>query len=376
MADNTLPPLQIDWKTLRTWAIAEKPMEIIDIRRRQDFEAWHMPGARHLDVYDAIHTGSPGELATYAPSDGAEVVAVCYVGQTSQAAVDYLRSRGIHAYSLEGGMHESSKSWDIARLELKGVEIVQFRRNLKGCLSYLAISDNQAILIDPSLDAEEYAQYIESTGINLQAAIDTHIHADHISRGPTIAMALEVPYYLPKNTRSQISYMPIDEGFSLQFGSSILRAIQSPGHTLESICLLIEEKCIFTGDTLFLSGFGRPDLVRTSEEALANGISLHGSLFSLLGLSDELMIFPGHASESIPFGAGPLSKPLGEVRPQINIGNSAQDFAGALLSNIPPTPDNHHQIIRINETGILPFGDTATLEAGPNRCAAQFATQE
>ncbi|MBN2499608.1 MAG: rhodanese-like domain-containing protein [Anaerolineales bacterium] len=79
-------------------------IEIIDIRRKSDYEAFHIPGSIHIDAYQALHDYRPGPLAHYSPTEGITVVTVCYVGITSQVAAQYLRTQGIQALSLVGGI--------------------------------------------------------------------------------------------------------------------------------------------------------------------------------------------------------------------------------------------------------------------------------
>jgi glyoxylase-like metal-dependent hydrolase (beta-lactamase superfamily II) len=127
---------------------------------------------------------------------------------------------------------------------------------------------------------------------------------------------------------------------------------------------------LFTGDTLFLSGVGRPDLEASASEARERATALYHSLQRLLILSAETVVLPGHTSEPVPFDDQPLSATIGEVAGRVPLLElDEQAFVETILGRIPPTPPNHAQIVALNEAGALPDGELTDLEAGANRCA-------
>jgi glyoxylase-like metal-dependent hydrolase (beta-lactamase superfamily II) len=126
---------------------------------------------------------------------------------------------------------------------------------------------------------------------------------------------------------------------------------------------------LFTGDTLFLAGVGRPDLEASPDEARNRARLLYGSL-RLLELPDDTLILPGHTSAPVAFDGRPIGAELREVRDRTVLLRAAEaEFVEAILERIPPTPPNHHRIVALNEAGTLPDGDPTELEAGANRCA-------
>jgi glyoxylase-like metal-dependent hydrolase (beta-lactamase superfamily II) len=128
---------------------------------------------------------------------------------------------------------------------------------------------------------------------------------------------------------------------------------------------------IFTGDTLFLSAVGRPDLEASPERAREKARALHGSLARVLGLPPETLVLPGHTSEPVPFDGEPIAAPLSAVRQATPLlGEDEAAFAERLASRVSPTPENYERIVGLNRAGELPEGDPAELEAGANRCAA------
>ena len=145
--------------------------------------------------------------------------------------------------------------------------------------------------------------------------------------------------------------------------------MSTPGHTPESMCYRADAGWLLTGDTLFLTGVGRPDLEATAAESRARATSLHHSLEGLLALDPGLLVLPAHTSSPVPFDGVPVAAPLEHVREAVRLPVSAAEFVEYVLGRIPPTPPNHHVIVGSNEAGELPAGDATDLEAGANRCA-------
>ena len=147
--------------------------------------------------------------------------------------------------------------------------------------------------------------------------------------------------------------------------------MHTPGHSPESTAYLLDGGALFTGDTLFLTGVGRPDLAAGPDEARSRAHALYGSLQRILGLPPETLILPAHTAVPVAFDQQPVAAPLAEVRRRIAILRSPEDtFVDELMQRIPPAPPNHQRILELNEAGILPEGDPTDLEAGANRCAA------
>ncbi|MBI3159337.1 MAG: MBL fold metallo-hydrolase [Chloroflexi bacterium] len=366
---SEIPSLHIDRSTLQSWLAQRQPIEILDIRRSPDFDEWHIAEARHLDIYDELHMGSPGLLAGYAPVQAVPVILVCYVGNTSLAAASYLRSRGIEAYSLAGGMQEWSLAWNVASLPLAGLHVVQVRRVGKGCLSYLLAAGDQALVVDASLDPQVYTGLASQVQTEIIGALDTHIHADHISRGPALASQLSIPYYLPRNEQASIKHSPLVNGDNLEVGDVRLRTLATPGHTAESICLIFGYHAAFTGDTLFISAFGRPDLSNNAALTATNALALHGSLLALQSLPGDMLVFPAHTDSPVAFGSPVIAATIREVFEQVVVEPNSGEFEERILAKLPPPPGNHLHIHKMNIAGELPPFDPAILEAGANRCA-------
>ena len=185
-----------------------------------------------------------------------------------------------------------------------------------------------------------------------------------------LAKAADAELLLPDQARVAFPFAPIRDGDLIKIGSLSLKALRTPGHTLESTSFLIEGHAVFTGDTLFLAGVGRPDLGADKSGARERAAMLYQSLRRLLSLDPVTLVLPGHHSQPIAFDAHALSITLGELAAKVPILAEAETtFSDWILSRIPPTPPNYLEIVKLNEAGRMPAGNPSDLEAGANRCA-------
>jgi glyoxylase-like metal-dependent hydrolase (beta-lactamase superfamily II)/rhodanese-related sulfurtransferase len=362
----------IDVETLRTWLERGQGVTVLDVRPVAERLEWSIPGSLHIDAYEALKRSDPQALADVVVPQDHQVVTVCAAGRTSLKAAEQLRARGIAALSLAGGMQAWSLAWNSAPIVYpdRSAQIIQVRRTGKGCLSYLVASQGEAVVIDPSVDPEVYLSLATAQGWTITAVVDTHIHADHLSRARRLAERSGAALHLPAQQRVGYPFSPLLDGDTLTLGAATLVAWHTPGHTGESLCYLLDDQVLFTGDTLFLTSVGRPDLEASPEEARRRAKLLFGSLRRLLTLPPQTLVLPGHTSEPIPFDAAPIGATLAEVRQQAAILQlSEEDFIAALLTRLPPTPPNHQRIVALNESGFFPEENFIELEAGANRCA-------
>jgi glyoxylase-like metal-dependent hydrolase (beta-lactamase superfamily II) len=323
-------------------------------------------------VYDALKAHDPAALATVELPDHVPVVTVCAAGKTSQIAAEQLARRGIEARSLEGGMKAWSLAWNTAEVPIgeSNARVIQVRRTGKGCLSYLIGSEGVAAVIDASLPAEVYLDLAQVHGWRIALVLETHIHADHLSRARTLAERSNAPLLLPEQQRVSYPFTPVHDGEHVALDAARLAALRTPGHTPESTSYLLDGKALFTGDTLFLDAVGRPDLHASTEEAREKAHVLYHSIQRLLQLPAATIILPGHSSRPVAFDQTPVGAPLGEARERLGTLPANEDaFVASILARIPPTPPNYERIIAYNEAGHLPELDVTELEAGANRCA-------
>ncbi len=355
------------------------PLTILDIRPAADRAEWWIPGSTHLDAYEALKRGDPDALEGADLPPDRPVVVVCRAGVVARDGAMRLARLGLDASDLIGGMKAWSQAWNQAAVTIAGSDatVIQVRRTGKGCLSYLVGSRGEAVVIDPSADPTIYLDLAEARGWSIRAVLDTHVHADHISRGRDLARRTGAAILLPARSPVHYEFQPAREGDRLAIGATALTVIETPGHTRESVSFRLEDAALFTGDTLFLDGVGRPDLEAASSEAAVRARLLHRSLARILELPGNTLILPGHVNRPVPFDGQPVTAKLGQVHREVEALNrwfghgAAADvdgFIGWLLGRIPATPPNHQEIVRLNQSEVATV-DLEALEAGANRCS-------
>jgi len=227
-----------------------------------------------------------------------------------------------------------------------------------GCAAYVfgCGTLGKCAVVDPQArDLDSYLQFAAAKGMKITHVIDTHIHADHRSGGPELARRAGARYCLHESADVDVPFTPVRDSEEIELGNTRVTVLHTPGHTPESICLLVKDLrrgpdpwFLLTGDTLFVGAVGRPDLPgRARENARELFTSLHEKL---LTLPDDLEIFPGHFAGSA-CGAGMSGKPSStmafEKRWNPLLRASAEEFVEA-LSNVPAKPAEMEHILLEN----------------------------
>ncbi len=359
----------IDTTILRDWLDNHSDVLVLDVRPADQRKEWQIPGSIHIDAYQRLKENDLSVLDEIRVPENTKVVTVCAAGRTSQIASDALRAKGIEAYSLEGGMKAWTSAWNTALIPDVKATIIQVRRTGKGCLSYIIGSENEAVVIDASLDIEVYQTLATQRSWKIRYVLDTHIHADHLSRSFRLAEITGAELFMPQQNKLQYPFNPINSSTQLKFGASILKAIPTPGHTLESFTYQLNENYLLTGDTLFTDGVGRPDLKANEEEAKYRAGLLYDSLMTLIQFPEATLILPGHTGKPVPFDGNPIADTILKVKEIVTaLGLSKEDFITNILSKIPPNPLNYLKVVEMNLVGDIDSINPEEVEAGANRC--------
>ena len=204
-------------------------------------------------------------------------------------------------------------------------------------------------------DIDRYAAFATSKGMRITHVIDTHIHADHRSGGPALAKKVGASYCLHESADVAFPFERLRDGQEVELGNTRAKVLHTPGHTPESICLVVTDLrrgtdpwFVATGDTLFVGAVGRPDLPGKARE---NAGELYDSIHKkLLTLPDDVEIYPAHFSGSM-CGAGMSGKPSStiafEKRWNPLLSKPREEFIAALI-DVPPKPDEMTQILAAN----------------------------
>lgn len=246
-----------------------------------------------------------------------------------------------------------------------------FKQFYLGCLahaSYLIGSDGDAAVVDPQRDVDQYIDEARSMGLSIKYVIETHLHADFVSGHRELAARTGAEIVFGKKAGATFPHRPVSDGDEIRIGKVALRILETPGHTPESISILVIDKSVsdrpmkvLTGDALFIGDVGRPDLVGsrgyTADQMAA---MLYESLHDkLLKLDDQVEVFPAH-------GAGSLcgrnisketSSTIGEQR-RFNYALQPMpktEFVRMMTTDLPEAPAYFPRDAEINRTGATPL---------------------
>ncbi len=220
----------------------------------------------------------------------------------------------------------------------------------------------KAMAVDVVADDEDwFIAEAKKAEVSITHVIDTHIHADHYSGGLALAQAVGASYHLHDSNKRQalFDFSALVDGQVLEAGNVLVEVLHTPGHTPDSICLVVRDMrrgdepwFVLTGDTLFVGAVGRPDLAGQEREMAGQLYdNIHGKL---LTLSSDLEIFPGHQAGSA-CGAGLSGKPSSTVgfEKRLNplLALSREAFIEALTVDVPPQPQDMTRFIEANIRG-------------------------
>jgi len=252
-----------------------------------------------------------------------------------------------------------------------------FEQFYLGCLahaSYLLASEGEAVVVDPQRDVELYLKAAADHGVAIRHIFETHLHADFVSGHRELAARTGAKIYMGAQAGAEFPHVPVTDGFELKFGKASIRVLETPGHTPESICLVVTDAAksplpwsVLTGDTLFIGDVGRPDLSPRHTPAELAGLLYDSLHCKLLTLPDNVLVYPAH-------GAGSLCGRNMRAERSSTIGTerltnyalqikSREEFVAQLTSHLPARPDYFLKDAEINRTGAAALSDLAPLRA-------------
>ena len=253
-----------------------------------------------------------------------------------------------------------------------------------GCASYIVGSEGVCAVIDPRWDAvPHYSGLARQQGLRITHIIETHTHADHVSGATRLAARTGATILIHRAAQISYPHRDIEDGEEILLGTVRLFVLHTPGHSFDSISLLLQDTSdetlpprLLSGDTLFVGEVGRPDLHGTEASELA--ALLHTSLYErLLLLDDQTEVYPAHLAGSL---CGKRITPA----PSTTIGHerttnpmlaftAREAFVQSVIADLPPRPPNVAQIVHLNRTQ-APLTRPKIAHISPEEITTQDAT--
>ncbi|HZL29119.1 MAG TPA: rhodanese-like domain-containing protein [Acidobacteriaceae bacterium] len=263
---------------------------------------------------------------------------------------------------------------------------MQIERFYLGCLahaSYIVHDDGEAAVIDPQRDVDLYIDLARERGVAIRWVIETHLHADFVSGHLELARRSGATICMGADSGAGFEHRVLHDGDELPLGRNVLRALATPGHTEESVCILAFDMtvdggkpvAVFTGDTLFIGDVGRPDLSPTKTPQQLAAI-LYDSLHDkLLALPDDTVVYPAHGAGSLCGRnmSADSSSTIGRER-RTNyalLARSREQFVELLTGDLPPRPTYFNDEVALNRSGATALEDLPPVPSlTPDQAAA------
>lgn len=382
MADDARAVPEITPQELARALEAGEPLQVVDVRNPVRVAAGRIdlvPEGRFHNVLGSVLRASASLEGTGIAPDLRTVV-VCGHGNDSRVTVEHLRTLGLDACSLRGGM-AGYMNLVIGRPLTPPPSLdrlVQFDRIGKGGLTYLLVSDGEALVVDPPRDIAPLLEAARAAGARITGVADTHVHADYISGATALSRASGAPYWLHPadssyaydGTPGRLEFSPLEDGGTLRVGRCTLDVRHTPGHTEGSTSLLLGQTHAFTGDFVFVESLGRPDLGdRAGEWAQVLWRSIETA--KRAWPADALVLPAHYSSERERRPDRTIAAPFGELlRSNAALAIAGRDAFLAWAGRPAAFPESYRTIKAVN-VGLreLTEREADELELGRNECA-------
>ncbi|MEF8852225.1 MAG: MBL fold metallo-hydrolase, partial [Haloarculaceae archaeon] len=376
----------VEPETLRDRIDAGEDVTLLDTRMSSDYEEWRIDGENvesiNVPYYKFLDEEVDDDVLDRIPDDR-PVTVLCAKGGASEYVAGVLTELGYDVDHLEDGMNGWARIYDV--VEVTGYDgagrLFQYQRPSSGCLGYLVVDGGEAAVIDPlRAFVDRYLEDADELGADLKYALDTHVHADHIS-GVRDLDERGVEGVIPEAAVDRgVTYADdvtlAADGDEFEVGDATVETVYTPGHTTGMTSYLVDESFLATGDGLFIESVARPDLEEGDEGAPDAARMLYESLQErVLAFPEETIVGGAHASDAADDEAaadGTYTATLGELVERMDaLSMDEESFVETVLADMPPRPANYEDIIATN-LGQTEVDDEAafTLELGPNNCAA------
>ncbi|QLH76653.1 MBL fold metallo-hydrolase [Halosimplex rubrum] len=374
----------VDPETLKDRIDAGEDLTLLDARMNSDYEEWRIDGENvtsiNVPYFEFLEDDIDEDVLDQIPDDR-EVTVLCAKGGASEFVAGTLAEHGYDVNHLEDGMNGWASIYETVEVErYDGAgTLLQYQRPSSGCLGYLLYDDGEAAIIDPlRAFTDRYLEDADDLGVDLKYALDTHVHADHIS-GVRALDDEGVEGVIPEAAVDRgVTYADelttAEDGDTFEVGDASIEAVYTPGHTTGMTSYLVDGSLLATGDGLFIESVARPDLEEGDDGAPDAARMLYESLQErVLTLSDDTLIGGAHFSDAAePAADGTYTAPIGELVAEMDALTMDEDeFVDLILSDMPPRPANYEDIIATNlGQNAVDDEEAFTLELGPNNCAA------
>lgn len=362
------------------WLTGKEDIIVLDVRNDKDFKRFQVESPypfemMNISYYDFMEIEN--ECVARLPR-GRKIRIVCAKEGSAKYVADILDKHGFEDVGyLTGGI----KTWGnllVPKLVNSDInyELYQFIRPGKASLSYGLIHDREIMLFDPSRAVDFYVNFAAEKGCTIIKTFETHLQADYISGSRDIAARSGAEFLANDGDfkGSKNNYISLKNGEIQTFknGGPKVKVLSTPGHTPGSTSFIVADHFMISGDMVFITSIGRPDL---GGKAIEWAEMLFNSMKMVKKLDDDLMVLPGHymswqEANSDLFFAMPLGK-IKERNKNIYDIDNLNDFITFIKENIRPQPAEYAQI-RMANANLEHYDEDKQeeLDLGKNECAA------